>query len=121
MFLYISLKYADLCFSPWAKKQPVEYSGLRHSMKMDPWAKKQPAGYCGLRHSMQMDPWAKKQPAGCSRMRYIELCKKNYAMVVYRSHDIAGSLANGVFISRPTGNPDPLAKSRPTGKIQTYL
>ncbi len=26
----------------------------------------------------------------------------------------------GVFISRPTGNPDPLAKSRPTGKIQTH-
>ncbi len=45
----------------------------------------------------------------------------DYAMVVYRSHDIARSLAHGVFISRPTGNPDPQAKSRPTGKIQTYL
>ncbi len=43
-----------------------------------------------------------------------------YAMVVCRLHDTAGSLANGVFISRPTGNPDPLAKSRPTGKIKTH-
>ncbi len=42
-------------------------------------------------------------------------------MVVCRSHDTVGSLAHGVFISRPTGNPDPLAKSRPTGKIQTHL
>ncbi len=47
-------------------------------------------------------------------------------MVVYRSHDTAGSLAHGVFISRPTGNmthwqnPDPLGKSRRTGKIQTH-
>ncbi len=41
-------------------------------------------------------------------------------MAVCRSHDTAGSLAHGVFISRPTGNPDPLAKSRPTGKIQTH-
>ncbi len=43
------------------------------------------------------------------------------AMVVCRSHDTEGSLANGVFISRPTGNPDQLAQSRPTGKIQTHL
>ncbi len=43
-----------------------------------------------------------------------------YAMVMCRLHDTAGSLAHGVFISRPTGNPDPLAKSRPTGKIQTH-
>ncbi len=43
-----------------------------------------------------------------------------YAMVVYRSHDTARSLAHGVFISRSTGNPDPLAKSRPTGKIQIH-
>ncbi len=43
-----------------------------------------------------------------------------YAMVVCRSHDTAGSLAHGVFIFKPTGNPDPLAKSRPTGKIQTH-
>ncbi len=49
-----------------------------------------------------------------------------YAMVVCRSHDTAGSLANGVFISRPTSkiqtnwqNLDPLAKYRHTGKIQT--
>ncbi len=47
----------------------------------------------------------------------------HYAMVVCRLHDTVGSLAHGVFISRPTGkiqahcqNPDPLAKSRPTGK-----
>ncbi len=33
----------------------------------------------------------------------------DYSMVVCRSHDTAGSLANGVFISRATGNPDPLA------------
>ncbi len=39
----------------------------------------------------------------------------HYAMVVCRLHDTAGSLAHGVFISRPTGNPDPLVKSRPTG------
>ncbi len=44
----------------------------------------------------------------------------HYAMVVCRSHDTVGSLAHGVFISKPTGNPDPLAKSRPTGKIQTH-
>ncbi len=37
-----------------------------------------------------------------------------YAMVVCRSHDTAGSMAHGVFISRPTG------KSRTTGKIQTH-
>ncbi len=41
-------------------------------------------------------------------------------MVVCRLHDTAGSLAHVVFISRPTGNPDPLAKSRPTCKIQTH-
>ncbi len=41
-------------------------------------------------------------------------------MVVCRLHDTAGSLAHWVFVSRPTGNRDPLAKSRPTGKIQTY-
>ncbi len=40
--------------------------------------------------------------------------------VVCKSHDTAGSLAHGVFISTPNGNPDPLAKSRPTGKIQTH-
>ncbi len=51
----------------------------------------------------------------------------NYAMVVCRSHDTAGSLAHGVFISRPTHklqshlqNPDLLVKSRSTCKIQTY-
>ncbi len=43
-----------------------------------------------------------------------------YAMVVCRSYDTGWSLAHGVFISRPTGNPDPLAKSRPTCKIQTH-
>ncbi len=43
-----------------------------------------------------------------------------YAMVVCRSHDTAGSLAHGVFISRRTSNLDPLAKSRPTDKIQTH-
>ncbi len=43
-----------------------------------------------------------------------------YAMVVCRSYDTAGSLAHGVFISRPTGNPDPLAKSRPTDKVQIH-
>ncbi len=43
-----------------------------------------------------------------------------YAMVVCRLHDTAGSLAHGVFISRTTCNPDPLAKSRPTVKIQTH-
>ncbi len=53
---------------------------------------------------------------------YIEIAygkvdMSNYAMVVCRSHDTAGSLAHGVIISRPTGNPDQLAKSRPTGKI----
>ncbi len=48
-------------------------------------------------------------------------------MVVCRSHDTVGSLAHGVFISRPTGkiqthwqNPDQLTKYRPTGKIQTH-
>ncbi len=46
--------------------------------------------------------------------------KQFYAMVVCRLHDTAGSLAHGGFISRPTGNPDPLIKSRPTGKIQTH-
>ncbi len=43
-----------------------------------------------------------------------------YAMVMCRSHDPAGSLVHGVIISKPTGNPDPLAKSRPTSKIQTH-
>ncbi len=50
-----------------------------------------------------------------------------YAMFVCRSHDTAGSLAHGVFISRPTDkiqtqwqNPDPPVKSRPTSKIQTH-
>ncbi len=44
-----------------------------------------------------------------------------YAMVVCRSHDTAGILAHGVFISRPTGkNPDPLSKYVPTGKIQIH-
>ncbi len=41
-------------------------------------------------------------------------------MVVCRSHDRAGSLAHGVFISRPTCNPDQLPKSRPSSKIQTH-
>ncbi len=36
----------------------------------------------------------------------VKMCscdKTDYAMVVCRSHDTAGSLAHGVFISRPTG------------------
>ncbi len=49
-------------------------------------------------------------------------------MVVCRSHDTAGSLDHGVFISRPTRKSRPtgkiqthaLTKSRPTGKIQTH-
>ncbi len=65
----------------------------------------------------------------CIILRYYQ--SKNdytiYDMVVYRSHDTAGGLAHQVCISRPTGqiytlcqNPDPLARSRPTGKIQTH-
>ncbi len=55
-----------------------------------------------------------------NRLTMGQFSKVFYAMVVYRSHDKAGSLAHGVFISRPTGNPDPLEKSIPTGKIQTH-
>ncbi len=53
---------------------------------------------------------------------HIYYCRfeRYYAMVVCRSHDTAGSLVHGVFISKPIGNSDPLAKSRPTGKIQTH-
>ncbi len=58
----------------------------------------------------------------CCDTEIEDTCKPDYAMVVCRSHDTAGSLANGVFMSRPTGkiqthwqNPDPLVKSRPTG------
>ncbi len=38
----------------------------------------------------------------------------HYAMAVCRSHDTAESLAHG------SSYPDPLAKSRPSGKIQTH-
>ncbi len=53
---------------------------------------------------------------------YSVLPQGDYAMVVCRSYDTAGSL---VFISDPLAiqthwqNTDPLAKSRPTGKIYT--
>ncbi len=43
-----------------------------------------------------------------------------YTMVVCRSHDTAGSLDHGVSYPDPQANPDPLAKSRPTDKIQTH-
>ncbi len=43
-----------------------------------------------------------------------------YDMFVCRSHDTARSLAHPVFISKPTDNTYPLAKSRPTVKIQTH-
>ncbi len=44
-----------------------------------------------------------------------------YAMVLCRSHDTAGSLAHRFFyIHTHWQNADPLAKSRPTGKIQTH-
>ncbi len=64
------------------------------------------------------EQWSRRTVNICTNIPCSNTC---YAMVVCRSHDTAGSLAHGVFISRPTGNPDPLAKSRPTGKIQARL